>query len=100
MQQWAWNRYQVRLYGIVILHTFGGRLNHNPHLHMMVSAGGLRSSDASWVETLAFNRKEIMTLWRYVICSYLVRALQARLLQGISVPKHFDEEICRQEKRD
>ena len=36
LQQWAWNRYQVRLHIIVIQHTFGGRLNHYPHLHMMV----------------------------------------------------------------
>jgi hypothetical protein len=41
LQQWAWTRYRVRLCGIVIQHTFGGRLNHNPHLHLMVSAGGL-----------------------------------------------------------
>jgi len=42
LQQWAWNLYQVRLHIIVIQHTFGGRLNHFPHLHMMVSAGGLK----------------------------------------------------------
>ena len=44
LQQYAWNQYRARLCGIVIQHTFGGRLNHNPHLHIMVSACGLKGA--------------------------------------------------------
>ena len=47
LQHWAWNRYRVRLYIVVIQHTFGGRLNHHPHLHVMVSAGGMNPHDAT-----------------------------------------------------
>ena len=52
IQQWAWTRYRVRLCLVVVQHTFGGRLNYHPHLHVMVSAGGLNQAEARWVESL------------------------------------------------
>ncbi len=52
--------------------TFGGHLNHNPHLHIMVSAGGLRPAEAAWVNALGFDREEIMGLWRFAVTSYLL----------------------------
>jgi hypothetical protein len=39
--QWAKARYGVRLLVLVVQQTFGGFLNFVPHLHVMVSAGGL-----------------------------------------------------------
>jgi hypothetical protein len=44
IQQWTWARYGVRLIISVVQQTFGGRLNFVPHLHIMVSAGGLKVS--------------------------------------------------------
>jgi hypothetical protein len=52
-----------------VQHTFGGRLNHHPHLHVMVSAGGLNQAEARWVESLEFDHEQIMTLWRFAVCS-------------------------------
>ena len=45
IQQWAKLKYGVRLLIMVIPHTFGGRLNFNSHLHVLVSAGGLQESE-------------------------------------------------------
>jgi hypothetical protein len=73
---WAWNRYRVRLCVIAVQHTFGGHLNYNPHLHLMVSAGGLKTSVATWVHALAFDKEEIMCRWRFAVTSYLERANQ------------------------
>lgn len=33
------------------LHTFGSKLNWNPHLHLLVTAGGLSLDGSRWVET-------------------------------------------------
>ncbi len=55
----------LRLCVIVVRHTFGGRLNFHPHLHIMVSAGGLKLAEARWVESLQFDRTQIMELWRF-----------------------------------
>jgi hypothetical protein len=37
--QWVKLKYGVRVQLMVIPHTFGGRLNFNSHLHILVSAG-------------------------------------------------------------
>ena len=34
--------------GLMVLHTWGQRLQHHPHVHRLVPAGGL-ASDAQWV---------------------------------------------------
>jgi hypothetical protein len=99
LEQWAWNRYRLRLCVIVIQHTFGGRLNHNPHLHMMVSAGGLNPAEARWVGSLKFDRTEIMSLWRSAVTSYLRKAYQRGFLQESFVPTQFHDVIARQEER-
>ena len=41
LQQWARQKYGVRLMIVVIPHTFGRHLNFNSHLHILVSEGGL-----------------------------------------------------------
>ena len=99
LQQWAWTRYRVRLCGIVIQHTFGGHVTHNPHLHIMVSAGGLNPAEARWVQSLEFDRQQMMELWRFAVCSYLWKAHRDGLLQPSSLPERFDDLILRQTQR-
>jgi len=100
LQQWAWNLYQIRLHIIVIQHTFGGRLNHYPHLHTMVSAGGLNPIDARWVEPLEFDRRQIMMLWRFAVTSYLWKANRDGLLRKSCQPEEFDGLIHEEARRD
>jgi hypothetical protein len=100
VQEWAWNRYRVRLYGIVIQHTFGGSLNHYPHLHMMLSADGLNPTECRWVRSLKFDRVEIMELWRFAVTSYLWKAHRDGLLQQSSLPEEFNDVILKQVRRD
>jgi len=80
IQQWAKNRHGVRVLLMVVPHTFGRHLNFNPHLHILVSAGGLRESDDRWVATLRFHRRVLMHMWRYAVITYLRLALEAGLL--------------------
>jgi len=100
LRQWAWNRHQVLLHIIVIQHTFGGRLNHYPHLHMMVSAGGLKPTEGNWIEPLEFDRKQIMVLWRFAITSYLWKANRDELLRKSCLPGNFNEVIHEEVQRD
>jgi hypothetical protein len=95
IEQWAWTHYQVRLHIIVIQHTFGGELNHFPHLHIMVSAGGLKESEALWVESLEFDKKEIGALWQSAVTSYLWKAHRDELLRQSALPKEFNEIILK-----
>jgi hypothetical protein len=80
IQQWVKARYGVRVLIMVIQHTFGRRLNFNPHLHILVSAGGLRESEGLWIALLCFDKRALMHMWRYAVITYLREALQANVL--------------------
>lgn len=96
IQQWAWTKHRVRLYVMVIQHTFGGHLNYNPHLHMMVSAGGLESSQSRWTRPVDFNAEEIMSLWRLAVTEYLLSAHISGLLTNSVITDDFEGVIQEQ----
>ena len=90
---------EVRLYIVVVQHTFGGRLNQNPHLHIMVSAGGLRESDGTWVHPIEFDQEQIIDLWRFAVTSYLWKANRDVLLRSSVTPARFSDLILAQTGR-
>src|ERR1700674_3077088 len=75
------NRYGVRILVVVMQQTFGGFLNFHPHLHIMVSAGGLQESNNRWIDRLAYDEDEIMRAWRYAVIAFLAEALKKRVLK-------------------
>jgi hypothetical protein len=48
IETWAQLKYGVRLFIVIVQQTFGGFLDFAPHLHIMVSAGGLRETTHRW----------------------------------------------------
>jgi hypothetical protein len=81
IEQWAILKYGVCVPIMVIPHTFGARLNFNPHLHILVSAGGLRESEGRWVNSLVFDDKDkLMPMWRSAVIDYLREALRVKAL--------------------
>jgi len=70
---WAYSRYRVRLLVMVVPQTFGGLLNFHPHLHVLVSAGGLREAAGEWVPRVQFDKQELMESWRFAVITYLGR---------------------------
>lgn len=51
-QQWVARKKKCKPYKpgfIIVLHTFGSDLKWNPHLHVIITAGGLRGDDRRWV---------------------------------------------------
>jgi hypothetical protein len=84
----------------LMLDAIFGHLNHNPHLHMMLSAGGLNPAECRWVRSLKFDRKEIMELWRFAITSYLWKAHRDGLLQQSSLLEEFNDAILEQVRPD
>ena len=82
IQQWAKVQYGVRVLIMVFPHTFGRRLNFNPHLHLMASSVGLSASDNRVTEKVHFNKKALMHMWRYAVITYLRAALTKGLLSS------------------
>ena len=92
IRQWAMLKHRVRVPTMVIPHSFGARLNFNPHLHILVSAGGLQESEGRWVNSLIFDedkdKGKLMRMWRFAVITYLRAALEAKVLtSGLSPRK-------------
>ena len=83
IQLWLKARYGVRVPLIVVQHTFGGFLNFYPHLHVLISAGGLQERNGRWIRRLKYNELtsfELMCAWRYAVVSYIAEALSRAVL--------------------
>jgi hypothetical protein len=79
---WAKARHGVQIIIIVVQQTAGGFLNFVPHLHIMVSDGGLHESESRWVHNLRYIRKEIMQAWRFALLSLVWKAHEKNSLSS------------------
>jgi len=59
IQLWAKARYRARILVVVLQQTFGVFLNFHPHLHIMVSAGGLQESKNRWSPSTSLRRTRV-----------------------------------------
>jgi len=82
VEHWIKRRYGARVLIMVVPHTFGGYLNFNCHLHILVSTGGLRESDGRWISSVRLDKNEIMEMWRNAVITYLREALKAGVLKS------------------
>lgn len=99
IQQWVKARYGVRVLIIVVQHTFGGRLNFHPHLHLLISNGGLQESEGRWISPLRFNGAAVMRMWRYAVITYLREAVRAGLLKSAMGTGELRQILTRQYER-
>ncbi len=81
IQRWAKEIHRVSLMIMVVPHTFGRHLNFNAHLHILVSAAGLREIDSKWISSVLFDQKALMKRWRYAVITYIRTALIRGLIR-------------------
>jgi len=82
IDEWSQETYGARLMIMAVRRTFGRHMNFNPHLHMLVPAGGLRRADGIWVPGCPLDKKALMKRWRYALITYLREALKQALLRS------------------
>ncbi len=82
IDEWSRETCGVRRMIMVVRHTFGRHLNFNPHLHILISAGGLRTADGTWIPGCRLDKKVLMKRWRYALITYLRKALKLGLLRS------------------
>ena len=82
VELWVKETHGVRPLIMVVPHTFGGYLNFNCHLHILVSDGGLNESQGQWLAGLMFDQDALMRLWRDAVLNYLRMALKADVLRS------------------
>ncbi|HKV77579.1 MAG TPA: transposase [Candidatus Sulfotelmatobacter sp.] len=74
-------RHGARVILIVVQQTFGGLLNFVPHLHVLVSQGGLQEQQNRWVNRLGYDQEEIMRAWRFAVLALISEARKKNLLK-------------------
>src|SRR5271157_2698680 len=99
IQRWVANKYGASVLLIAVPQTFGGLLNFNPHLHMLVSAGGLQESEGRWISRLHFDKPELMQMWRLALSAYLWLVLRARALRSDLCTEQLKKVLKEQYKR-
>jgi hypothetical protein len=77
INRWVQAHYNVVPYVILIPHTFGRRLNFHPHLHILVSAGGLNERENRWINFRDIDKYVLMYWWRFTVLNYLADFLGA-----------------------
>jgi Putative transposase/Transposase zinc-binding domain len=99
IQLWTKARYGVRILAVVVQQTFGGFLDFHPHLHVMVSAGGLQESKNCWIHRLAYDGDGLMRAWRYAVIAFLAEALKKKVLKPALLGKDLMDMFAVQHKR-
>lgn len=100
IQTWAQIKYDVRLLIVIVQQTFGGFLDFNPHLHIMVSTGGLQERANRWIEQLRFDEGELARAWRFAVSAILGDALKAQLIGPTLLGQDVMDVLKRQYQRD
>ena len=83
---WAKARYGASVILMVVQQTYGGFLNFYPHLHTLVSAGGLDESTGQWIDNLTFHKAEykyeLMLTWKLALLTALDTASKDDVLES------------------
>jgi len=88
LSQWAREQHGMRLGIVAVLHTFGSDLKWHPHLHLLVTEGGLSLDASRWVRPYGdgwlMAHGGLKKMWRY----HVIRALrQAHRAGELRFPK-------------
>ncbi len=51
VQQWARDIKKMRMGILIVIHTFGADMKWHPHIHLIVTGGGLNLDGKRWIET-------------------------------------------------
>ena len=99
VQQWIKTTYGIRVLILVVPHTFGRHLDFKPHLHLLVSSGGLHESGVGWIHRVVFRKNALMHMWRYAVITYLREALRARVLKSCFATERLQTILTTQYER-
>jgi putative transposase/transposase-like zinc-binding protein len=82
IRSYARVHYGVEVGVMPVLHTFNGELLFKPHVHSLVTAGGLQAAGARWTPRIFFDRDAIMRSWQRLIIALLREASETAPLES------------------
>jgi len=73
LSQWARDQHEMRMGIVTVLHTFGSDLRWHPHVHVLVTEGGLSLDGTRWVEPYnlgwLMSHAGLKKMWKYHVVS-------------------------------
>lgn len=70
----------------MILHTFGRNLKFNPHIHMLITCGGLSSNYDKWTKNFFIPEKALKPIWKHNIISFIRKSYKNN---SLILPSHL-----------
>lgn len=64
----------------MVLHTFGRDLKFNPHIHILLTCGGLSCDYSRWLNNFFIPHQALKPIWRYQVVSFIRKSIKKRLL--------------------
>ncbi len=69
LNQWARDQHGMRMGIVAVIHTFGGDLKWHPHIHLLVTEGGLSLDGRRWIRPYnpgwLIKHDGLKKMWRY-----------------------------------
>ncbi len=81
IRSYARVRHGVEVGVMPVLHTFNGELLFKPHVHSLVTAGGLQAAGSRWNPRIFFDRGALVGSWQRLIIAILRDALETGQLE-------------------
>ncbi len=70
----------------MILHTFGRDLKFNPHIHMLVTCGGLSLNCDKWVNSFFIPEKALKPIWKHNFICFIRKSYKDN---SLILPAHI-----------
>lgn len=77
IQQWARDVKGMRMGILIVIHTFGADIKWHPHIHLIVTGGGLSFDGKEWIHTdprYLMNHKGLKDRWKYQVTTRMKQA--------------------------
>lgn len=77
VQQWAEDVKGMRMGILIVIHTFGADMKWHPHIHLIVTGGGLSLDGKHWMVTdpkYLMNHKGLKDRWKYQVITRMKEA--------------------------
>lgn len=77
IQQWARDIKGMRMGTLIVIHTFGADMKWHPHIHLIVTGGGLSLDGKRWIATdpkFLMHHGGLKKRWKYQVTTRMKKA--------------------------
>ena len=94
IQQWAFDVKGIRMGILAVIHTFGADMKWHPHIHLIVTGGGLSFDGKQWISTdpkYLMNHKGLKDRWKYQVITRIKKGHKERRWRFPKSKAYFKE---------